>query len=91
MLYYIKKRTETTTPVLRESQDQIATTTEKKETLVHKIIFLPSLDLRPGKPVSLGSEYRYINKIIVERALFSQAVQKTLRLDRLNFKTLQLL
>jgi hypothetical protein len=88
MLYYIKKRTETITSVLRESQDQIATTTEKKETLIYKIIFSSLLNFKLGKPVSSDSKHRYINKIIVERVLFSQAVQKVSELDRLNFKIL---
>ena len=58
---------------------------------MHEIIFLSLSDLRLGKPVPLGSEHRHISRTIVERALFSQAVQKALGSDRLNFKTLQLL
>jgi hypothetical protein len=90
-LRYTKKRTETTTPVLRGPQDQIATTTEEKEALVHEVIFPPPPDLGPGKPVSPGSEHRHISRTIVERALFGQAVQKAPGPDRLNFKALQLL
>ena len=88
MLHYTKKRTKTTIPVLREPQDQIATITEEKETLVHEVIFLPLSDLEPGKPVPPGSEHRCISRTMVERALFDQAVQKALGLDRLNFKAL---
>jgi hypothetical protein len=87
----MKKRTETTTPVLRGPQDQIATTTEEKEALIHEVIFLLLLDLGPGKPVSLDSEHKHISRIMVERVLFGQAVQKALGLDRLNFKALWLL
>jgi hypothetical protein len=74
MLYYIKKRTETTTSVLRELQDQIATTTEKKKALIYEIIFLSLLNLRSDKSVLSGSKYRCISRIIVERVLFDQVV-----------------
>ena len=90
-LRYTSPRASTTTPVIKGPQGQVATTTGEKEELIREVAFPPPPNLGAGRTIPPGTAHKRVTTMAVQKALFSQAVQKAPGPDRLNFRALRLL
>ena len=90
-LRYTRPQQAGTTPVLRGPRGEVAGTIDEKEALIRTVAF-PEAP-QGGIPESLppGMMHTEVTEETVQRALFSQAVQKAPGVDRLNFHALRLL
>lgn len=63
----------------------MATTITEKEALIRAVAFPSAPRKSPQEDLSCGKIHTQVKEETVQRALFSQAIQKVLRIDRLNF------
>lgn len=90
-LKYTKPRIATTTPTLHGTQGQLASSIDKKETLVRETTFPQAPGDNQEVEIPQGSWHSQIVEELVRQALFHQAVQKAPGIDRLNFQAFRLL
>jgi hypothetical protein len=80
------------TPTLIGPEGQVAITLAEKETLIREIAFpLSSNSDADTETIPQGKMHTEIKVEMVQRALFSQAIQKAPGVDRINFRALRLL
>ena len=90
-LKYTKPRIATTTPTLHGPEGQLASSIDKKETLIRETTFPQARGDNQEVEIPQGSWHSQIVEELVRQALFHQAVQKAPGIDRLNFRALRLL
>ena len=81
-----------TTPALKDSEGNVATSMKAKEALVRKSAFpKPPSDSHPDPEIEPGSAHLAITENIVYHALFSQSATKAPEPNKINFQILRLI
>lgn len=88
-LKYTKPRQLKTTPVLKDSDGNIATSIKAKEDLIRKSAFpKPPISLDHEPVITPGIAHKSVTEVEVAHALMSQSAIKTPGPDKINFQIL---